>query len=133
MTTTAREPAGQPPLPLRIHVPTYNARRHPEAVADGRMQEHGAPYVPISIRHEAGLRIVLGGADGAQDAPDLVLERQPGGWMLCVTPVGGADHSCVLYILDDGRTFLDRALGDFPPRLRILESQEPVPLLDPPS
>lgn len=116
---------------IRWFVPTYNASRYPEAVERGGCAEYGSPEVPVLIRQEAGIRILLGTHEAENgDAPDVLIERQPGGWLLILHPAGG-DPSGLVYLLDDGRTFAQPdARWGAPTQIQMLEPFEPVPVFD---
>lgn len=75
-----------------------------------------------------GLRIVLG-TDDVHDyeAPDVLIERRTNGWAIFLHPIGGSDPSGYIYMLDDGRSFVEpqdgcptpaiAVVGDTPPEL----------------
>jgi hypothetical protein len=119
---------------LNLVVPTYNYQLYGEQVDRGELPEYGEPLVPVLIRDEAGVRIVLGTHDFKDHSkPDLLIERQPQGWAIFLHPEGGGDPSGVVYFLDDGRSFVtpENDLGSSN-NIQFLECGEPVPDIDGP-
>jgi hypothetical protein len=96
---------------IQLIVPTYNRRRFPQQVARGELEEYGAPEVPVLVREADGLRIMLGARDFNDQVPDLLVERQPGAWVVFVHHPGGGDPSCEIYLMDDGRTLVSPEIG----------------------
>lgn len=110
----------QKPAQLILEVPTYKA------------DDFYDPHVPVTIRDECGVRVVLGTADDP-DAPDIAIERRPGGWAIFLHPVGGSDASGYVYFLDDGRSFLaPETFGGPTPPIRVLPSHESPAEIDRP-
>lgn len=102
----------------RFLVPTYYGAQN-ELLADRRFErlEYSDPLVPILVREEAGLRLILGRQNVREDsASDILVERRPYGWAIFLHPFGG-DASGAVYILDDGRTFVvpEVGIGPTPP------------------
>jgi hypothetical protein len=80
------EPLGQAE---RITIPLYN----PETQECDESQ-----CQVLTLRRETGLRVVFG--DPANpDAPDILIERQPGGWQIMVHPDDG-DPLCRIALTD---------------------------------
>jgi hypothetical protein len=94
---------------LRLRVPTYNANRYPAEVAAKTKEEYGEPYRTVRIREEDGLRVILESPDDIPEMvlPDLMIERQPVGWAIFLR-AGSTDEGGVIYLRDDGQTFLAR-------------------------
>jgi hypothetical protein len=117
---------------LKLHVPTYNGRYFAEEVESGRMPEYGVPKLPILIRAAEGIRIVLGTDDYFdKDAPDVQIERQPNGWVLFLHPTSGCDPCGYVYMLDDGRSFLEKESGLGPTEvIKVLEPGDELPEID---
>ena len=117
---------------LKLLVPTYNARYFADQVESGSMPEFGVPKVPVVIREADGIRIVLGTHEYWEtDAPDVQIERQPNGWVFFLHPLGGCDACGYVYLLDDGRSFLQRESGlGLTEAIEILEAGEEVPEID---
>ena len=92
---------------LEIWIPTYNGNFFPDEVAAHQIEEYGEPEVPVTIYQQSGLRVVLGThePDSDTEKPDLLIERQPNAWGVFIHP-DGSDPSALLYILDDGRTYV---------------------------
>lgn len=83
-----------------VEVPTYYG-----AAGDAWQgkAEFDAPHVPVTIFDAAGIRLVLGVRDPfAPEAPDIQVERRPGGWCVFIHADDGDERGYV-YILDDGR------------------------------
>lgn len=117
-------------MELRIDVPTYYGSARNDGV-DAR-PEFGGPYVPLVVRPAEGLRIVLGSTDYFdQDAPDIQIERRPGGWMVFLHPLGSGGASGHIIFLDDHRSFLipARDLSSTPPTVT-LGPDASIPELD---
>lgn len=92
---------------VRWTVPTYNANRYPELVENGMLEEWGDPSVPVLLRYEEGVRVLLGTHDYSDcNKPDLAIERRPGGWAIVLHPKSGDDPVGWMYFLDDGRSYL---------------------------
>lgn len=110
-------------------VPTYHAAWRPRAVERGACAEYGSPRVAIVARLEAGLRIILGTHDPEDRAsPDVLVERQPHGWVLFLRPACAGDATVYVYMRDDGQTFVQpehRLAGG--PTERLLKAGQPVP------
>lgn len=112
-----------------ILVPTYYGNA---ATANGEPPEFGDPAVPVVIRPDDGVRIVLGSHDSfADNAPNIQIKRRPHGWAVFLHPVGGGDPSGCVYFIDDGRSFVvpERALGATPP-ITALDWDETVHEID---
>lgn len=92
---------------LKLNVPTYNADQFPDEVDRGTKPESGIPLIPVLIREESGIRVVLGTHDYEDiRKPDVFIERQTGGWMIALHSSGGGDPSGYVFLRDDGCTFL---------------------------
>ena len=91
---------------MKFLVPTYFGNLFAEKVRDGSSPEFSEPDVPVWIREENGLRIVLGPDEKGDGPPEVQIERQPNGWAVFLHPAGGGDPSGYAYLLDDGRSFL---------------------------
>ncbi len=88
---------------LKLKVPTYNANYFPREVEEGTKQEFGKPLVPVVIHSADGVRVVLGTHRYMDcDKPDIMIERQPNGWVIFLHSVGGGDPCGYVYFLDDG-------------------------------
>ncbi len=114
---------------LRITIPTYYRK---EAPGDGPAH-YGEPTVPILIRWADALRVVFGAHDHRNTrAPDLLIERRPGGWALFLHPAGGDDPSGCVYFLDDGRGFLvpESEPARTPPIVVVNEPELPMDIDD---
>ena len=113
---------------LGIIAPTYNAQSFPNEVELGLKPEYGPPYLPVLIRESEGVRLILG-TYVANDLtkPDILIERQPNGWMIFLHPLPGSDPSGYIYFLDDGRSFLvpENGLGPTKP-IEVLAHDEEV-------
>jgi hypothetical protein len=73
----------------QIKIPTYD----PETQECDESQPH-----VLTLRRETGLRVVLG--DPADpDVPDILIERQPGGWQIMVHADDG-DPLCRIALTD---------------------------------
>lgn len=117
---------------FRVSVPTYQARTSTEQAQQREVLEFGAPYVPVLIRRENGLRVVLGSHEYEDmGRPDVYIERQPKGWLIALHPSGGGDPSGYVYFLDDGRSFLvkENVVGSTLP-IEVLDCHERIPETD---
>ena len=116
-----------PDNPEIILVPTYNGTAFPDDVESGAKPEYTAPLTPVTLAYDNGLRLVLGGAGLDADKPDIQVERQPGKWVIFIHPESGCDPSGYLYIMDDGRSFvqLEHAFGK--EALEVLQPGDKVP------
>jgi len=113
---------------LKLTVPTYNAKLHPD------QEDFGPPVVPVLVQEVDGVRVVLGGEDiNDTSKPDILIERHSNGWMIFLHPIGATDPAGYVYFLDDGRSFLvkEHPAGG-PPPLEVLERGETVPCFDRP-
>jgi hypothetical protein len=119
---------------ITIQVPTFygTSTAEPPAV----LPEFGAPYVPLIVKEEDGIRICLGTSDPTKiDTPDIVVERRPAGWAIFLRPCGGDDECGHVYFLDDGRSLVQRNTW-FPSKLvmamfpEIDDTPERIELLD---
>lgn len=94
---------------IRAEFPTYygDTAEHDA----GKAPEWGTPLKPVVITPESGLRIVLGTHEvEAQESPDIYIERRPGGWAIFLHPEHG-DPVAMVYILDNGQTYVQREVG----------------------
>jgi hypothetical protein len=117
---------------VKVYVPTYYGALLAKQVAKSDEPEFGAPLVPLFIRDEDGLRVLLGAPhrDRDEDA-DILIERRPNGWAIFLHPLTGCDPIGCVYFLDDGRSFLAKELPLGPtPAIQVLESHESVPGID---
>ena len=114
-----------------LHVPTYNANYYPTQVETGLIEEYGTPFVPVVIQEAAGIRVVLGTEDCNESrATDILIDRQPNGWVVFLHPFGG-DPSGYVYLCDEGRTiFLKERTFGSEPEVQVLEAGENVPEFD---
>lgn len=113
---------------LRLRVPTYNANLFPTQIGTGSMPEFGPPHIPVVIHPAEGIRIVLGSYDSAEwSRPEVQIERQPNGWVIFLRPVGGGDASGLVYLLEDGRSFVVPELGGQTTPIRQLHPSESIP------
>lgn len=104
---------------LRLQVPTY----YPEG------KEWVEPYVPVEVRYEDGLRIVLGKEELDGEAPDILIERRAGGWTIILHSEPGGDPKGYVYFLDDGRAFIT---PEHPFGITVLPTDEHPPELGQP-
>lgn len=76
-------------------------------VYDQYAETYGPESVRVAVAQEAGVRLLLGspGNLGA-GAPDVLVERQKGRWLLFIHPESGGDPSCYVYVRDDGKVFV---------------------------
>ncbi len=103
-----------------LKVPTYNQGAIDRGSLLEEAPEFGAPFVPMVIRPAEGVRVVLGTTDfWDTNAPDIQIERRPGGWVVFLQPVGGSDSSGFVHFLDDGRSFVLPERGATPPIMPI--------------
>jgi hypothetical protein len=114
---------------LRLTVPTYNRDFYHDEDAARRREEFGDPEVPVVIREEAGVRILLGTHDPRDgEAPDVLIERHPRGWMIFLHPLGSSDPCAFVFFADDGRSFILKESFPGPtPLLQEIEQKEDVP------
>lgn len=121
---------------LTMYVPTYlkGEFRVGEPPDDGDAPDFGDPPVPVVIRDCDGVRIVLGTHDyWDTNAPDVQIERQPGGWAIFLHPVGGSDASGYVYFLDNGLSYISPEHGYGPtPPIVLLRDGDPLHRLDDP-
>ncbi len=109
---------------FKLTVPTYNAALFGAEVEKNLRPEFGEPNVPVLIREDNGVRVVLGTHDFADmDKADLRIERQPNGWIIFLHPGGGGDPSGVVYFRDDGHSFVVPEFGG--------GGTDPIELLEP--
>lgn len=73
-------------------VPVYNGHEH-----------DFSQLSTVELRTEAGLRVILGDDLYDRDRADFLIERQPKGWLIMVTPDGGDEHGGLLITDDGGR------------------------------
>jgi hypothetical protein len=64
------------------------------------------PEVPVTVKDEEGIRVILGNADDDCGAPDILIERRPKGWVIFLHPDGSEDPSGYLFIKDGGKSFV---------------------------
>jgi len=114
-----------PSTQWKLQVPTY----HPNA-KQGE-EEFTEPAVPILVCPADGLRIVLGTHDFLDyGKPDIQIERRKNGWMIFLHPVGGCDPSGYIYMLDDGRSFVQQERPTPTPPLVVMSRDENLEELD---
>jgi hypothetical protein len=68
-------------------------------------REFDAPYRQVVVRQELGVLVGLGGCSTTRRHADMIVERQPDGWVVFVRPIAGLEESGILYIRDDGSSF----------------------------
>lgn len=91
----------------KFKVPTYYGSNFPVAkLLEQFGGEFSKPHVPVLVRESDGVEVVLGADNIDADKPVVYFERRPSGWAIVVNSIAGADTACILYIHDDGRTFL---------------------------
>lgn len=98
----------------KVWVPTYHAAWRPVEVERKQCSEYGSPHVALVARREDGLRVVLGTHDLEDgDSPDVLIERQPNGWIIVVRPPCTGDATAYVHMRDDGHVFLqpEREIG----------------------
>ena len=87
----------------QLKVPTYYGQQHQDVA---NAPDFAEPFVPVSIGHADGVRLLLGTTDWEDDEmPDIQIERRPHGWAIFIHPNGG-DAAAYIYMLDNGRTFM---------------------------
>jgi len=115
---------------MKVYAPTYYGD---VAEAENAAKlEFDDSRVPVLIRPADGIRIILGTHDYFDmRAPDIQIERRPGGWAIFLHPLGGGDPCGCVYFLDDGRSFVlpENDLGTTPP-IKSLSCDEMVPDID---
>ena len=115
---------------LKIYAKTYYGNVPEEQTEARKLAEFDFPDIPIVIRPADGVRIALGTHDFWNlEFPDIQIERRPGGWAVFIHAVPGDDPSGFVYILDDGRSYVNIEHGSSLP-LRFLEEEEMPPELD---
>jgi hypothetical protein len=86
-----------------VQVPTFFGHQENRALNQAEFDE---PLVSVLIGEADGLRLILGTDDPEDDEkPDIHIERRPRGWAFFVHP-NAADPVAMIYLLDDGRTFV---------------------------
>ena len=85
-------------MQLQFSVPTFCKTKTSDRF-DG-------PEVPVTIRDEQGIRVVLGDDGDYCYAPDLLIERRSRGWLIFLHPDGTEDPSGYLFIKDGGKSFV---------------------------
>lgn len=76
----------------------------------------------VLVQEGDGIRLVLGAHDiNDYSVPDIQVERRRNGWCIFIHPEGGGDPSGYVYILDDGRSFVQQ---EYP------GSSAPIEMLD---
>jgi hypothetical protein len=117
---------------FRFSVPSYQARNCTEQVQLREALEFREPFVPVLIRRDNGVRVVLGSHEYEEmRQPDVYIERQPKGWLIALHPSAGGDPSGYVYFLDDGRSFLvkENVVGSTVP-IEVLDCHERIPEID---
>lgn len=105
--------------PQCARIPTYYGHRE---TRPPNQKEFDEPYAPVLIGEADGLRLILGTDNpGDDEKPDIHLERRPHGWAFFIHPNAG-DPVAMLYLLDDGRTFLLPEPYTQPPIERVHET-----------
>lgn len=91
---------------FKLSVPTCGAQFVPEQVEDAEVDGFDDAKVPILVREDEGLHIVLGTHDFEMvEKPDILIERHPHGWLIVVHPNADCDPVGRIYLLDNGRTY----------------------------
>ena len=113
---------------LRLTVPTYNGTAFPSATERGEIEEYGPPKVPVLIRSEGGVRILLGTHDRDDpDRPDILIERRPNGWAIFLHPDGSGDPSGCVYFLDNGESIVVPELLGVMPSIEVRSPDGQIP------
>jgi hypothetical protein len=89
---------------------------------------YGKPITKIRAVSRGNLTLVLGG-ESANDlnAPDLCIERHPGGWTLQLTGQRGGDPAGHVCFMDDGRVrFMIEEVGAGSPGMEQIEQFEEI-------
>lgn len=112
---------------LPLTVPTYygalptDQEKGPNYTYGGK-QEWDDPQMPVLIHAAEGLRAVLGSHDRHDyTVPDVHIERRPHGWALFINSLGGSDTAAVVYIHDDGRSWLVKDRSPSTPEMELAE------------
>jgi hypothetical protein len=109
------------PQELKLMVPTYNEKIHPE------LAMFGGSDTPVIVREMDGLRIVLGTHDFEDYAkPDIHIEHQPNGWVIMMHR--DSDAKAYVYLHDDGRIFFQPEY--YAHDVEVLKSRQAVPGFD---
>jgi hypothetical protein len=119
---------------LKLDLPTYNGRYYCRAVERGELPEHGDPHVPVLVRAAMGVRVILGTHDAEDlDKPDILIERQPNGWVIFLHPFGAGDPVGYVCFHDDGRSFLIKEYSYASAcEIEVLDPDDPIPGFDGP-
>jgi hypothetical protein len=89
--------------PQCLHVPTFYGHRENRAPDQAEFDE---PFTSVLIGEADGIRLILGTDDPEDDEkPDIHIERRPHGWAFFIHPNAG-DPVAMIYLLDDGRTYV---------------------------
>jgi len=120
---------------LKLDMPTYNGRYYCREVERGEFPEHGDPHVPVLVRAEMGVRVIFGTHDGEDpDKPDILIERQPNGWVIFLHPFGAGDPVGYVCFHDDGRSFLVKEYSyGSASEIEVLGPDDSIPEFDGPS
>lgn len=98
--------------PQCMNVPTFYGHRE---TREPNQAEFDKPFVPVLIGEADGIRLILGTDDpGDDEKPDIYIERRPHGWAFFLHPNAG-DPVAMIYMLDDGRTYVLPELFTDPP------------------
>jgi len=113
---------------LHAALETYWHSRRPD-----HHEESGKPLAPVVVSAGPGGVCIELGTDRFCDtrAPDVQIERRPGGWAIFLHPLGGSDACGVVYFTDDGRSYFQRETDGGPtPAIEIVPTGDKVPEFD---
>lgn len=89
---------GRKPMQVSFSVPTF----HKTKTSDGFAE----PEVPVTVKLEQGIRLVLGKDDDDSFVPHILIERRSRGWLVFLHPDGTEESCGYLFINDNGRSFV---------------------------